>query len=50
MSASGCSNPCGPTRYGPYRCCMKPMTLRSAYTSTADALISMKNVKPMMAS
>src|SRR5687768_12047114 len=29
---------------------MKPMILRSASTSSADALISMKNVRPMMAS
>src|SRR5687767_4899290 len=50
MSASGCNSPCGPTRYGPYRCCMKPMIFRSASTSSADALISMKNVRPMMAS
>ena len=28
-SANGCSNPRGPTRFGPTRTCMKPITLRS---------------------
>ena len=29
-SATGCSHPFGPTRLGPRRTCMYPMTLRSA--------------------
>ena len=29
-SAIGCSSPSGPTRFGPMRTCIQPMTLRSA--------------------
>ncbi len=28
-SANGCSSPRGPTRFGPTRDCIRPMTLRS---------------------
>ena len=29
-SANGCSSPSGPTRFGPMRTCIQPITLRSA--------------------
>src|SRR5256885_11397914 len=44
-SASGCSTPFGPTRYGPSRCCRSAATFRSTYTMTAAELSSMKNTK-----
>ena len=30
VSANGCSRPSGPTRFGPMRICIQPITLRSA--------------------
>ena len=33
-SATGCSNPNGPTRFGPLRAWMRPMIRRSPYTPT----------------
>jgi hypothetical protein len=34
-SANGCSKPSGPTRFGPTRDCMLPITLRSKYVEYA---------------
>src|SRR4051794_3274143 len=34
-SANGCNSPSGPTRFGPMRTCIQPMTLRSAYVRYA---------------
>ena len=39
-SANGCSNPNGPTRLGPMRTCMKPITLRSASVKYATERIN----------
>src|SRR5690606_25720460 len=38
-SANGCSSPRNPTRFGPRRCWMKPMILRSAYVKYATPRI-----------
>ena len=43
-SASGCSSPNGPTRFGPSRDCMRPMTRRSTQTLT----IATPPMKPTM--
>ncbi len=45
MSASGWSNPLGPTRYGPRRCCRNAATFRSTYTMMAAEFSSMKKTK-----
>src|SRR5579863_2826659 len=42
-SASGCSNPCGPTRYGPHRDWMCATTLRSNQARYASAVSNTKS-------
>ena len=37
-SASGCKKPRKPTLFGPNRCCMKPITLRSARVKQATLI------------
>src|SRR5581483_5611002 len=52
-SASGCSRPRGPTRYGPTRCCRNAASLRSKYTMSAAELSSItktNSVRPSWAS
>ena len=39
-SAKGCPSPSGPTRFGPTRDCMPPMTLRSKYVENATVRIT----------
>ena len=46
-STSDCSSPCGPTRLGPYRACMRASTLRS--TRIATSTVSTRNTKTPMA-
>lgn len=37
-SAIGCSNPMGPTKFGPLRCCMYPRSFRSRRVRNATAM------------
>lgn len=37
-SAIGCSNPNGPTRLGPFRCCIYPNSFRSSNVRNATAM------------
>src|SRR5215212_2136842 len=39
-SAIGCSRPNGPARFGPYRSCMRPSSLRSSHVVYAKASIT----------
>src|SRR6266513_171593 len=49
-SANGCSNPSGPTRLGPIRTCIQPMTFRSASVRYATAMISGNTITTILAS
>lgn len=37
-SATGCSSPCGPTVFGPFRSCIYPRILRSIKVKKATAI------------
>src|SRR5581483_17132 len=39
-STAGCSKPHGPTRFGPGRICIQPMTLRSKSIAYANVVIT----------
>src|SRR5205814_4188449 len=49
-SANGCSSPSGPTRLGPMRTCIQPMTLRSASVRYATDRMSGMAIATILAS
>src|SRR5438552_6280677 len=49
-SANGCSSPSGPTRLGPIRTCIQPMTLRSASVKYATERMSGMAIATILAS
>jgi len=46
-SATGCSSPNGPTRFGPTRSCMRAIALRSAHTCVITTSATNVTVTPM---